>query len=374
MRRVILLFRSPFRLTPPPNPLPDGEEGLVSSSGFLETSRLETSANSPSPSGRGLGGGVNRKGEAHVTRLRTALILIILSLLNTRPAAAQAAPPPDTPQGRFRPTTALVGQLLNYELTFDHDPALEVVFPDSLADFAPFEYVGQTYDPTRTRAGRSRDRAVYRLRTFALDAVQTLALPVLVLRGPADTLRLRPAPARLRLRRTVPPVPARRAARPPVLESDDRLPAIAPAFNYPFWLAGLAGLLLLGAGAATLFRARLRRRYAAYKRRKNHTYFLAQFARHVERFTLSQSATNVERAVTLWKNYLASLETSALSSFTTREMVAFFDDDDDVRRALQTTDRVVYGTLTSDDADDVELAFERLRGFAERRYLLNYEL
>ena len=284
------------------------------------------------------------------------------------PPARATAPRPDAPQGRFRPTTALVGQLLDYELIFDHDPALEVVFPDSLADFAPFEYVGKTYDPTRTRAGRSRDRAVYRLRTFALDSVQILALPVRVLRGP-DTLRLRPAPARLRLRRTVPPVPASPTAEPPVLESDDRRPAIAPDFNYPFWLAGLAGLLLLGTGAATLFRRRLRRRYAAYKRRKNHTYFLAQFARHVERFTLSQSATNVERAVTLWKNYLASLETSALSSFTTREMVAFFDNDNDVRLALQTTDRVVYGTLLSEDADDVERAFERLRSFAERRYL-----
>ena len=58
------------------------------------------------------------------------------------------------------------------------------------------------------------------------------------------------------------------------------------------------------------------RSYSAYKRRKNHGYFLAQFARHVERFELSRSATNVERAVALWKNYLASLENSALNSFT----------------------------------------------------------
>ena len=295
---------------------------------------------------------------------------LLLALVAALPAAAQAqaqvqaAAPAEAPTGRFRPATALVGQPVTYELQFDHDPALEIVFPDSLANFGFFEYVRKSYAPTRTRNGRSRDRAVYHLRTFALDSVQTLALPVLLLRG-ADTLRLLPAPARLRLRRTAPPG---NPAEVPVLESDNRQPAIAPAFNYPFWLVGAAALLGLGTGAAGVFRQRLRRRYAAYKLRKNHTYFLAQFARHVERFTLSRSTTNVERAVTLWKNYLASLETSALSSFTSSEMVDFFDNDDDVRRALRTTDRVVYGNLLSEDADEVERAFQRLRTFAERRY------
>ena len=291
----------------------------------------------------------------------TGLAAPTLAQPPARPPADQYA---DQPSGRFRPGTALVGQPVDYELLFDHDPALEVIFPDSLANFAPFEYVGKTYAPTRTRQGRSRDRALYHLRTFALDSVQALALPVLLLRGP-DTLRLRPAPARLRLRRTTRPGNPNET---PVLEPDKRLPGIAPAFNYPFWLAGAAALLGLGTGAASVFRQRLRRRYAAYKLRKNHTYFLAQFARHVERFTLSRSTTNVERAVTLWKNYLASLETSALTSFTSSELVDFFDNDDDVRRALRTTDRVVYGNLLSEDADEVERAFHRLRSFAERRY------
>ena len=34
------------------------------------------------------------------------------------------------------------------------------MFPDSLALFAPFEYTGKTYFPTRTRQGRSLDRTM----------------------------------------------------------------------------------------------------------------------------------------------------------------------------------------------------------------------
>ena len=285
------------------------------------------------------------------------------------PALAVAAPPSSPlplPVGHFSKARVRVGEPLDYELRYRHLPDLEVVFPDSLASYGPFEYVGKTYYPTRTRRGLSLDRAVYHLRTFRLDSVQTLALPVAVLQGP-DTLSVAPAPSRVRLLRTAAALPPGTAALPP-LRQHLTLEVVPPAFNYPYWLASVLGALLLAAGAAALFRQRLRRRYQAYKRRKNHGYFLAQFARHIERFELSRSATNVERAVVLWKNYLASLENSALNSFTTREIVAYFENDTDVRRALSTTDKVIYGNLQTEGAEEVDRAFQRLRGFAERRY------
>ena len=288
---------------------------------------------------------------------------LVLSLLSSS-ASVQPGTTPGL-QGRFSQQTVLIGEPIDYELRYEHDPGLEVVFPDSLARFAPFEYTGKTYFPTRTRQGRSLDRTIYHLRTFRLDSVQTLALPVAVLRG-EDTLSVAPLPSRVRLLRTAPPQPASQEL--PALRQNLALVPVAPLFNYPYWLVGaVAGLLLL-AGSAALFRRRLRRRYQAYKLRKNHGYFLAQFARHVERFELSRSATNVERAVVLWKNYLAGLEHSGLTSFTTREIVAYFENDADVRKGLSATDRVIYGNVQTEDTEEVDVAFRRLRGFAERRY------
>ena len=297
--------------------------------------------------------------------LISTTVLLLLSLLPGGGATAQTALP--VPTGRFLKPTVLVGEPLDYELRYEHAPDLEVVFPDSLARFAPFEYAGKTFFPTRTRRGVSLDRVIYHLRTFRLDSVQTLALPVAVLQG-ADTLSILPLPSRVRLRRTVAPTPFGATPPLPALRQNLKLVPVEPLFNYPYWLAGALALLLLLAGAVALFRRRLSRRYQTYKRRKNHGYFLAQFARHVERFELSRSATNVERAVVLWKNYLASLENSGLNSFTTREIVAYFENDNDVRKALNATDKVIYGNVQTEEAEEVDRAFQRLRGFAERRY------
>jgi len=272
------------------------------------------------------------------------------------------------PTSRFSRAVVEVGQPLDYELRYEHAAGEEVVFPDSLARFAPFEYVGRTWQPTRTANGRSLDRTVYHLRTFSLAPVQALQLPVLVLRGATDTLRLLPPAAQVQLRRTAPLLASNDTDTPPALRQDLGQLPLAPAFNYPFWVAALVGLGLLGLGAAALFGRRWQRRYRLYKRRKNHVYFLAQFARHAERFTLSRSAPVVERVVSLWKNYLSSLEETNLSSLTTKELVEHFNNDDDVRRALRATDRVVYGNLLSEDAQEVDAAFQRLLNFAERQY------
>ncbi|WP_426492545.1 hypothetical protein [Hymenobacter sp. 102] len=269
------------------------------------------------------------------------------------------------PMGRFQRPGVRVGEVLEYELIYRHAPSLAVIFPDSAADFAPFEYVSRRYYPTRTRRGRSLDRAIYRLRTFRLDSVQTLSLPVTILRG-RDTLLLQTPPAQVRLVRVLPAgtVPET----PPVLRQNLQLQPVAQQFNYPYWLAGLASVLLLAGGLVLGFRQNLRRRYRRYRLRKNHAYFLAQYARHVERFTLSRSLTNMERAITLWKNYLSTLEDNNISSLTTREIVAHYQNDADVGLALRLTDRVIYGNQESEDESETDLAFVLLRTFAERQF------
>ncbi|MBT9393749.1 hypothetical protein KLP40_11295 [Hymenobacter sp. NST-14] len=292
-------------------------------------------------------------------------LLLVLLLAGPPPARAQTGPPLDSvPQGLFRQRAVRVGEIVEYELSFRHAPRQEVIFPDSAADFAPFEYVGRRYTPTRTRQGRSFDQATYRLRTFQLDSLQTLTLPVTVLQG-RDTLLLPTAPARIRLVRTA---PAASAAGPPVLRQNLALRPVAPRFNYPYWLAGLAAVLLLMGGLVLGFRSSLRQRYRRYRLRKNHAYFLAQYARHVERFNLSRSLTNMERAITLWKNYLSTLEDSNITSLTTREIVARYQHDADVRLALQLADRVIYGNQFTEDDTETDLAFVLLRNFAERQY------
>ncbi|WP_232066360.1 hypothetical protein [Hymenobacter sp. BT18] len=288
------------------------------------------------------------------------ILLGVLTML-AQTALGQSA----QPVGRFRQPTTQVGAVVEYELTFRHAPTLEVIFPDSSADFKPFEYVGHQYSPTRTRQGQSLDRAVYRLRTFDLAPEQQLSLPVLVLRG-RDSLVVRTAPAAVRLRFLAPTVDA---DQPPVLRATTGLAPVETRFNYPYWLAAIGAVLGLTGALVLVFRRRLRLRYQRYKLRKNHAYFLAQYARHIERFALSRSITNMERAITLWKNYLTRLEDSNLNSLTTREIESHYQHHPAVSQALRVADRVIYGNLLDEDeSPEIDLAFEQLRDFAEERY------
>jgi len=280
--------------------------------------------------------------------------------------SAAQGPDEAPPRGRFLQPTVRVGEIIDYELSYSHDPSLNVIFPDSTAVYAPFEFVGKTYRPTRTQRGRSLDETVYHLRTFALDSVQQLTLPVTILRG-LDTLTVPATAATVRLARTVAPVADGTV---PVLRENTTLLPVKPAFNYPYWLAGLGGLTVVLTGVALGFGRRWQRRYQLYKLRKNHVYFLAQYARHVERFTLSRSLTNMERAITLWKNYLTTLENNVINSLTTREIVAHYQNDADVRLGLRLADRVIYGNQFTEDETETDLAFDLLRNFAQRRFEL----
>lgn len=293
-------------------------------------------------------------------------IMGLLLLLVTPTAASGQDSTASLPRGRFLQPTVRVGEIIDFELSYSHAPELNVIFPDSTASYAPFEFVGKTYRPTRTRRGRSLDETVYHLRTFALDSVQRLTLPVTILRG-RDTLTVPTTPTNVRLERVVPPLVAGAV---PVLRQNTTLLPVEPTFNYPYWLLGSGVVVLMLGGVAVGFGRRWRRRYQLYKLRKNHVYFLAQYARHVERFTLSRSLTNMERAITLWKNYLTTLENNVINSLTTREIVAHYQNDADVSLALRLADRVIYGNQFNEDETETDLAFDLLRDFAQRRFEL----
>jgi hypothetical protein len=292
------------------------------------------------------------------------VLFYLLALLVMPFAGSAQATDTIPPRGRFLQPSVRVGELIDYELSYTHAPGLNVIFPDSTAKYAPFEYVGKTYRPTRTRQGRSLDETVYHLRTFALDSVQQLALPVTVLHG-LDTLTISATVATVRLKRTAATVVDGAA---PILRENTTLLPVEPAFNYPYWLAGLGLAAVVLGGVALGFGRRWRRRYQLYKLRKNHVYFLTQYARHVERFTLSRSLNNMERAITLWKNYLTNLENSVINSLTTREIVAHYQNDKDVKLALRLADRVIYGNQFTEDDTETDLAFDLLRDFAQRRF------
>lgn len=293
--------------------------------------------------------------------------LIILLLLSFWQLAARAQQPL-IPEGQFSRDTIRIGQLVQYTLVHRHPDTLEVILPAATYNFAPFELVRNDYYPTRTRAGISTDSAVYTLRTFETDTLQQLALPVYVLRQ-QDTVELFAPASAVYLQQLVQTV-----QEPLQVKADTELAPVEERFNWPVMLLWVSTVVAVIALIWVIFGQSIKKRYKLYRLRKDHLYYTSRFNSHKDRFQKSGVQSSLEKAVTLWKNYLTKLERSGINSFTTKEIVEFYGDDEEINTALRICDKAIYGHLQSQSEGEANLALGMLRRFSKERYKLHREL
>lgn len=292
-------------------------------------------------------------------------VLLICLCLSLATARGQEVTPP---QGRFDRDTVKLGQLVQYTLVHHHPAAQEVVLPGTKYNFKPFELVSKAFFPTTTRAGISTDSAVYTLRTFEITPIQQLALPVYLLHA-QDTLQVYASPDTVLLQQLVTHI-----GEPLAIKADTRLAPVEERFNWPvvllYVVAGVVFLCLVWFA----FGQALKRKYKLYRLRKDHVYFASRYTSHVDRFVKSGATQSMEKAVSLWKNYLTKLERSAINSFTTKEIVEYYDDNEDVNTALRLCDRAIYGNLLTEADTETNEALGMLRRFASGRYETQREM
>ncbi|TXK45302.1 hypothetical protein FVR03_12725 [Pontibacter qinzhouensis] len=296
--------------------------------------------------------------------MRKYILLFLLFLVQLLPVLGQQVA---APIGSFNRQTVKIGELVQYTLVHRHESSREVILPDSSYNFSPFELVQKNYFPTYTRSGISIDSAIYTLRTFETDSLQQLALPVYVLDG-EDTLQVLAKPARVTLQQLVAQV-----QEPLTFKSETELLFVEERFNWPnllLWIvAGVVFLSLIW----FIFGQAILTKYKLYRLRKDHIYFASRYNSHVDRFVKSGYGQSLEKAVSLWKNYLTKLERSAINSFTTKEIVMFYNDDEEVNTALRLCDRAIYGNMAEADPETGK-ALHMLRRFAKTRYKHQREL
>ncbi|WP_347156959.1 hypothetical protein [Pontibacter chitinilyticus] len=293
------------------------------------------------------------------------LTLLLLFSLSPALTWARQVPPPT---GRFGTDTVKLGEPLTYTLVHHHPATEEIILPDSAYTFAPFEFVQKTFFPTLTKGGISTDSVIYTLRTFETKPVQQLALPVYALQG-SDTIAVYAPADAVVLKKLVEQV-----NEPLRLKAETGLAAVEERFNWPVllvWLvAGAAFLALIW----FIFGQAIRTKYRLYRLRKDHVYFASRYGSHVDRFVKTAAPASIEKAVALWKNYLTKLERSAINSFTTKEIVEFYLNDEEVNTALRILDKAIYGNLQSESEGEANLALGMLRRFAKSRYKTQREM
>jgi hypothetical protein len=289
------------------------------------------------------------------------LVCIFTFLLQAK-AQQQERP---VPAGSFQKDSVRIGEVISYSFSCRYPSTMEIIFPDSSFDFSPFEYVGKIYAPTRSKSGISLDSTTYLLRTFEVEQVQRLSLPVFVLEA-GDTLLIHATLDSVGLQQMV----RTPLSNPLALQLQTSLLLIPKRFNYPYLMVGLvagAAILLL---LWQIFGASIRTNFMLYTLKKDHNQFLNRFNGQVERFRRSETLSNMEKAVSLWKNYLTKLEGKPINSFTTREISDFYEEDEDVSTALKLCDRAIYGNIIANEASESSRALSLLQNFAVQRYTI----
>jgi hypothetical protein len=269
--------------------------------------------------------------------------------------------------GQFGKDTVKVGEPVSYYLSARYPDTKQVLFPDSSFSFTPFEIVEKRYVATQTRQHESYDSVIYLLRTFSLDSVQSLTLPVFELL-PNDCTAHYSSVDHVRLKFIVQSLPDSLAPRQlPVKITADYIP-MKTAINYP--LIGLIAsvLVIMGSLALLIFGKPLLRQWEAKRLARKHQQFLEQFSKAEEKNQQQPVPKLAEGALGIWKKYVETLSGKPYTRLTTREVVKA-EGHETLLKSLMDFDRMIYGGIPITSPEP----FQQLKTFAEQAYLQKME-
>ena len=266
-------------------------------------------------------------------------------------------------QGYFTDDTIKIGEPVNYHLVFRHSPSTEVLFPDGKFDFSPFELIKKEFFPTISDSSGSKDSVIYVLRTFDIGKPISYALPVFIILQ-QDTTIQKPKTDTIVVNEYINQLPDSLK-----LKENTSFNNVKKEINYPYYIAGTAGALLLLVLLFIFFGKPLTLRYRLFLIRRTHTVFLRQFQRLEKEYKKEDSIIVIEDIVSLWKNYLSRLENKPINTYTTTEISVQFNEEE-LKERLRSIDRAVYGGVVSHEA---EIAISYLKKFSNKRFVKRKE-
>ncbi|MFN8344687.1 MAG: hypothetical protein U0X91_06775 [Spirosomataceae bacterium] len=248
-----------------------------------------------------------------------------------------------------------------YALSFRHSPQSEVFFPDTSADFRPFEVIKLDYFPTETNPSGSLDSAVYTLISFDLKKDQSLSVPVWVSNG-RDCTAVYSDKDFIKLRELI----KGGVTDTLHLKTDTQIVPLRNQVNFPLILLLSFLLLLIGTGVYLLFGEALTRQWELYQMFLRNREFRRNFSRLTRDINGPKGIENAEKAVVLWKIYLQRLERKPYVTYTTKEIMDSLPDEQ-LADALKSIDGVIYGGVSSRNTAD---SLNILRDIADQSYRL----
>jgi hypothetical protein len=272
------------------------------------------------------------------------------------PAWGQAPAPAYAPVGKFLADSVKIGEEVQYTLVLRHPKDLEVRFPDSTTNYAPFELKDKRYFPTITDLrGNSLDSAVYTLSIFEADSLVEFGLPVYVLDG-RDTTALPAAPDQLLVQVTVRQLPEKVA-----LLEHINYAQVKQGINWLIVGLVTGAVVVVALGVYLLFGERIRRGYRLRRLKRRYERFVAEF----DQCLAKQDSRHTEHGLAVWKSYLENLQQVPFASYTSKEITQVLPNEDHLHQSLKTIDRAIYANQFGDTLRE---AMTFLKKFSDNAY------
>lgn len=266
-----------------------------------------------------------------------AFTLLQLMLLVSWQSLAQM-PTWKQPKGVFFTDSVKIGLPIKYALSYRHGASVDVFFPDSTSNFAPFELLEREYFPTVTNANGSLDSIIYTLTTFEVNPVPKLSLPVYV-RTKQDCTQIFTPLDSVYLNRLM-KYPLKKSL---AFKEDTSTAHLNQQANYPLIFLIFVGLLILAGIIFWFFGKPIRRQIKLFQFRRRYEEYHRLFQRLSKvSEDRKKRVNNVEKAVVLWKIYIERLEEKPFTTFTTKEILDNLKDER-LSDALREIDGTIYG-------------------------------
>jgi hypothetical protein len=259
-----------------------------------------------------------------------------------------------------------VGEETGYYLSATYPSNLNIIFPDSAADFTPFEFERKKYFPTQSTGGKSYDSVIYYLSSFEIDPVLTLSLPVYQLNA-QDCTMYESNMDTIRLQELVKNLPDSLTAQNLPLKVNTIYEDVPYLFNYPIFLIVVGAAVIILLVVWFVFGKRIRKHFKLKKMLKSHQKFLESYTGFVQNIQNAFSAVTTESALFYWKKYMEQLESQPYTKLTTRETTQL-ENDEMLGKNLHAIDGAIYGHNTS-----VIDSLEHLKKFADERFAQKLE-
>ena len=263
--------------------------------------------------------------------------------------------------GSFSKDSLKIGKHIPFKVIFTHNYDKEVIFADSTYNFAPFEWVRTDASPTQTDSkGISTDSAIYWLRSFELDTIQTLQLPVFVLnQKTGDTLKYFTEVSTKETEFVL-----SKAALQNMLDKDsvtfyqNTTFLDIPRFtNYPLYGLLILILLLVAILSFVFFGESIRRSYRLKRLQRQHEKFIQDYASQLQKIENPQAT---DHTLGMWKAYIEKLKNEPFTTYTSSE-ISRLTNNESLGENLKVIDRAIYGGQID---NNTELALQNLKNYA----------